>query len=510
MKLFRRLWTRFTFISLAILLQLCITLIALGILGRMFPLLYALFVLFSFIIIVWIGMKNDNPSYKLSWVMIIALLPLLGGIIYVLWGNKRLPRKIKKAAQHLNKVSMEYKVRDTSALEHLAEDDKDLAVAARYIDSVAGFPLWENTEAQYFASGEQMYISLMEELRKAESYVFMEYFIIEEGKMWDPIHELLRRKIRKGVEVYLIYDDMGCIKTLPAHYDKLLRDEGFHVHVVNPFKPRLNPAMNYRDHRKITVVDGRVAFCGGLNLADEYINEKERFGYWKDTAVAIEGDAVWNLAETYIQMWNFSSQTQDDFLDIADYRHTVGVARSDGYVQPFSDMPLDYENVGESFFLNVINHATDYVYITTPYLIIDHEMQTALCLAAKNGVDVHLITPGIPDKKSVYKVTRSYYLPLLEAGVKISEFTPGFIHAKNLVSDDKVALVGTINMDYRSFYFHFECGVAFFRSSMIQRVKEDFLRTKDVSKEITYVSAKKVPLTERVMRSLLKLFSPIL
>lgn len=510
MKAFRILFTRLTTISFAILLQIVIIFLAIALLGERFPVLFVFTTICSVIVVIWLGMKNDNPAYKLAWVTVILVMPVVGCTIYLLWGNKRLPRKTRIAAESFNSVSMEYRVRDTKAIRALAEEDKDLAVTARYLDEIAGFPLWEHTEAEYFPTGEKMFTRLMEELNKAQEYVFMEYFIVQEGHMWDPIHALLRKKIRSGVDVYFIYDDIGCINTLPKGYDHILEDEGFHVHIVNPFRPRLNPAMNYRDHRKITVIDGKVAFCGGMNLADEYINEKERFGHWKDTAVMIEGQGVWNLTETFIRMWNFCSEKKKDTLDERNYRHTIGVARSDGYVQPFSDTPLDFENVSESFFLNVINHATDYVYITTPYLVIDHEMQSALCLAAKNGVDVHLITPGIPDKKTVFKVTRSYYLPLLEAGVKISEYTPGFIHAKNLVADDNVALVGTINMDYRSFYFHFECGVAFYHNSVISAVKEDFLHTLASSRGITYAAAKKISLWERICRSVLRLFAPLM
>ena len=510
MKVVRLLFTRLVTVSLAILIQILIFIAALLLLGGKFPALYIVFIIFSFIIVIWIGMKNDNPAYKLAWVTLILLVPLVGGIIYLLWGNKRLPRKTRIAAEHFSNTSLEYHVRNKKPLADLKEKDKDLAVTARYLDEIAGFPLWNNTEAEYFPTGEKMFTRLMSELNKAEDYIFMEYFIVQEGHMWDPIHALLRKKIRQGVDVYFMYDDMGCINTLPRDYNHILEDEGFHVHIVNPFRPRLNPVMNYRDHRKITVIDGKVAFCGGLNLADEYINEKERFGHWKDTAVMIEGEGVWNLTETFIRMWNFNCVKSKDTLDERNYRHTIGTARSDGFVQPFSDTPLDFENVSENFFLNVINHATDYVYITTPYLIIDYEMQTALCLAAKNGVDVHLITPGIPDKKSVFKVTRSYYLPLLDAGVKIHEYTPGFIHAKNLVVDDKVALVGTINIDYRSFYFHFECGVAFYHSSVIGKIKEDFHHTLSTSNEITYAAAKKISLWERICRSILRLFAPLM
>ena len=509
-KVFRILFTRLVTVSLAILLQIIIFILVLIYLGGMFPAVYVVFVSFSFLIVIWIGMKNDNPIYKLSWVTLIMLFPLVGGLVYLCWGNKRLPRRIRAAAEIFRTNSLEYKVRDDKYIRELKESDKDLAVAARYLDEIGGFPLWSNTEAEYFPVGEKMFTRLMEELYKAKEYIFMEYFIVAEGHMWDPIHALLRQKIQAGVEVYFMYDDMGCINTLPKGYSKSLEKEGFHVHTVNPFRPSLNSTMNYRDHRKITVIDGVVAFCGGLNLADEYINELERFGHWKDTAVMIEGEAVWNLTETFIKMWNFNCRNHKDKLDTANYRHTIGTARADGYVQPFSDTPLDFENVSENLFLNIINHATDYIYITTPYLIIDYEMQTALCLAAKNGVDVRIITPGIPDKKTVFKVTRSYYLPLLEAGVKIYEYTPGFIHGKNIVIDDNVAVVGTINMDYRSFYFHFECAVVFYRNSVVYPVKEDFMRTLEVSKEITYAAAKNISLLEKIIRSVLRLFAPLM
>ncbi len=245
-------------------------------------------------------------------------------------------------------------------------------------------------------------------------------------------------------------------------------------------------------------------------MTDEYINEKERFGHWKDTAALLRGEGVWNLTETFLRLWNFEVDDEREREDISAYRHDVVTAAANGYVQPFSDSPLDRENVAENFFLNVINKASDYVYITTPYLVIANELQTALCLAAKNGVDVRLITPGIPDKKNVYYVTQSHYLPLLEAGVKIYEYTPGFLHAKMVLSDDQVGLIGTVNMDYRSFYFHYECGIAFYNAPILRDIKDDFIKTMDVSHEVTVAEAKATPISRRIWRTLLKVFSPIM
>lgn len=510
MNLLHLLFTRLFSISILIFLQIILFLGAVFVLSEVAPLIYILFIVFSMVIVIYVLMKDDNPAYKLSWCIIILMAPLFGGILYLILGNNRLPKKIRVRATAFNSTSLHQAYRNDHILSDLWHKDKRLGTIARYIDENGGFPVWENTSAEYFPSGENKFVRLLEELEKAEHYILLEYFIIAEGRMWETVHHVLCEKIEQGVEVYLIYDDVGCIRTLPHDYYKKLSQEGFHVKVFNPFRPRLNPFMNYRDHRKIVVIDGKTAFCGGINLADEYINEKPRFGYWKDTAVMIHGEAVWNLTETFFKMWNFCCQSQEEKVDISSYRRTIGSSYSDGYIQPFSDSPLDGENVSENFYLNVINRAKEYVYLSTPYLVIDYEMQTALCLAAKNGIDVRIITPGIPDKKTVFMVTRSNYAPLIEAGVRIYEYTPGFIHAKNMVSDDKIAQVGTINMDFRSFYFHFECGVAFYRSSVIESIREDMERTMAESQEITSQTVKEVPLFKRFARAFLKIFAPIM
>lgn len=501
---------RLTIIGLLILAQVAVLFVLTYWIAIFTPLVYFMCILFSFLVALYVMSNNDNPSYKILWTVVIMAVPLLGGICYLLLGNKRLPKKVRVAAAAFTNNSLANRVRDPNIICQLKEEDMDLARIAKYLDNSAGFPLWSNTEARYFSLGEHKFFAMLEELEKAKSYILLEYFIIHEGQMWNTIHDLLRQKAAEGVDVYICYDDMGCINTLPFHYDEELRAEGFHVQVFNPFRPHLSPVLNYRDHRKILVIDGQVAFCGGINLADEYINKIERFGHWKDTAVMIKGDAVWNFTDAFFRLWNFGVKSPSEKVDIASYRHSIGRAKADGYVQPFSDSPLDHENVSENLFLNIINKATEYVYITTPYLVIDHEMQTALCLAAKNGVDVRLITPGIPDKKAVYEVTRSFYPSLIEAGVKIYEYTPGFIHAKNVVSDDKVALVGTINLDYRSFYFHFECGVVFYHSSVISRIKKDIIDTISISREYTMSMAKKVSLPRRLFRAFLRLFAPML
>lgn len=474
------------------------------------PLVYVAFVVFSFIVAGYVMTKDDNPSYKTLWLVVILAVPLFGGICYFLFGNKRLPKKVRAAATVFTSTKSSNKVRDPKILQNLADEDMDLARIAKYLDDSGGFPLWSNSEAQYFPLGEHKYYAMLDELNKANNYILLEYFIIDQGDMWNSIHDILLEKLHAGVDVYIIYDDMGCISTLPANYANILREEGFKVLVFNPFKPHLSPIMNYRDHRKILVIDGKTAFTGGVNLADEYINRKKRFGHWKDSAVMVKGDAVWNFVDAFFKMWNFALPARAQKVDVSQYKDTIVRQEPDGYVQPFSDSPLDNENVSENLFLNIINKAKDYVYITTPYLVIDYEMQTALCLAAKNGVDVRIVTPGIPDKKAVFQVTRSFYLPLVEAGVKIYEYTPGFLHGKNLVSDDKVAMVGTVNLDYRSFYFHFECGSVFYNSSVLSDIKKDLDDTMSISQEITLAHAREVPLPQRLLRAMLRLVAPVM
>ncbi len=508
--MFKKLFNRLTTFAFLILLQVVFLISIILQLSSFGPFVYVSLEVLSILIVIWIMVKNINPIYKLAWCVLILLVPLTGGVFYLLWGNKRLPKRVKEKAAIFSARYLKDEVRDARILSQLAGENSQLGTIATYLDEVAGFPIWSNTQSEYFPVGETMYVRMLEELRKANDYIFMEYFIIDEGIMWRSILNILKEKAAAGVRVLLIYDDMGCIKTLPHDYDVTLREYGIKVTVFNPLRPRANATLNYRDHRKITIIDGKVAFCGGINLADEYINEIERFGHWKDTATLIRGEGVWNFTETFLRLWNFEVEDPAEKEDILAYRHDSIAVTPSGYVQPFSDSPLDSENVSENFFLNVINKATDYVYITTPYLVIANELQTALCLAAKNGVDVRVITPGVPDKKYVYNVTQSYYPALLAAGVRIYEYTPGFLHAKTVLSDDQIGLVGTVNMDYRSFYFHFECGVTFYNAPILQDIKDDLLKTMEVSKEVSLAEAKATPLLKRMYRNLLKVFSPLM
>ncbi|MEG1778081.1 MAG: cardiolipin synthase, partial [Angelakisella sp.] len=366
------------------------------------------------------------------------------------------------------------------------------------------------TETEYLSSGEMKFERMLEELRKAEHFIFLEYFIIQEGVMWNAILEVLCQKAKEGVDVRIIYDDMGCIMTLPYGYDKKLEEMGIKCARFNPFIPILSIRFNNRDHRKICIIDGDIGITGGINLADEYINAIDKHGHWKDTAILLRGAAVWNLTVMFLSMWDYLRDSHDDCrLYRPGLYHPLPQA-NDGYVQPFADSPLDGESVSETVYLNMINKAERYIYITTPYLIIDNEMVVALQTAAKNGVDVRIITPHIADKWYVHAVTRAYYESLVECGVRIYEYTPGFIHAKTYVCDDKYAVVGTINMDYRSLYLHFECGAWLCDSSGVFAVRDDFTKILEVSGEVTLQQCRDVSWVRRLGRGLLKSFAPLM
>ena len=390
--------------------------------------------------------------------------------------------------------------------------DPSASNQSRYISDVSRFPVHENTTAEYFQVGDDMFPVLVRELKQAKKYIFIEYFIINDGVMWQTILNILEKKAAEGVDVRLIYDGFGCLTTLPHKYYEELQKKGIKCQVFNPFRPILNIIQNNRDHRKLCIIDGWVGFTGGINLADEYINQKERFGHWKDTAVMLKGEAVWNMTVMFLHMWAVIGRSEEsiDYEAYFPHRYHEGEFESDGFVQPFCDTPLDEEVVGEDVYLNIINKAKKYVYICTPYLIIDNEMMTALCLAAKSGVDVRIMTPGIPDKKLVFILTQSYYRHLLEAGVKIYEYQPGFLHAKSFVSDDEIGVVGTINLDYRSLYLHFEDGVWIYRNRVIQDIKDDFIQTMEYCRQIEPEFCLNRNIGLRIMQNIFRAFAPLM
>ena len=505
-KLLKKVFSRTVVTDLLIVIQVAWLPAMLLRLGNSLPARQTVLRILSLVAILFVIKSDMNPSYKIGWILLIAVLPILGGLMYVIFGNKRPTKYMREMLRAQLEKSAEYLGTQESITGEL---DGGAAGLFKYLEGSAGYPTAKNTTVRYYRVGEEMYADLLPELEKAEKFIFLEYFIIRPGEMWDGVLEILKRKAAAGVDVRIIYDDMGCIDILPANYNATLEGWGIRTMAFNRFVPAVSLVMNNRDHRKITVIDGKVGFTGGINISDEYINVKERFGHWKDTGLMLKGPGVFNLTLMFLEMWNAFNKDGDGYAEfIPDSFEECGSA-DDGYVLSFSDSPLDNESVGESVYTDMLYQAKDYIYITTPYLAIDSELQTALCMAAKRGVDVRMITPGIPDKKLVYRLTRSYYPTLLRAGVKIYEYTPGFIHAKSFVCDDKLCVVGTINMDYRSLYLHFECGTLMYNNPEIKQVKKDDLDTMEKCRKVE-LSDMKTNFLGELFDSFLRSVAPLL
>ncbi len=450
--------------------------------------------------------RDGNPTYTIAWVFLIGLVPVFGALMYLFFGNKR-PSKVMRSHvdaqqnKHLSALAQQNGVTD-----HLP---KRVRATSDYIKTYGPYPAWSNTKVAYFPLGEQMYDQMLQDLEAAERFIFIEFFIISDGAMWQRFFEILKRKAREGVDVRVMYDDFGSISELPKKFVVQLETNGIRCLPFNPLVPFISLVMNHRDHRKILVIDGMVAYNGGINIADEYINQKTRFGHWKDTGLRLEGDAVWNFTVMFLNLWNAFRKTDSEYTKFRPDAALVAQIEPDGIVQPYSDSPLDDESVAENVYLELLAQATESVYIFSPYLIIDHEMIQALRTAAKRGVDVRIVTPGIPDKKLVFRLTRSYYPPLLDAGVKIYEYTPGFIHAKSFLCDGKVAVVGSINMDYRSLYLNFECGTLLIENSQLPAIAADYADVFEKSRFITQADCHD-GMFGQLMEDVLRVLSPLL
>lgn len=506
-KVLKLLLHRVVLVALFIVVQVAVLCYAILYL-RNFAYFYAACVVLSLLVVLYIINGKSNPSYKIAWIVPITLLPVFGGLFYLLFGGNKLSNRERRKMKRMEKQLSGYLNRNSSGelLKQLEQKDIDAYRQSNYIQNYAYCPAYRNSDALYLPSGELKFEHLKEELRKAERFIFMEYFIIEEGVMWNSVLEILKEKVKQGVDVRVMYDDMGCIMTLPYHYNRKLEEMGIRCCVFNPFIPVVSSRFNNRDHRKIVVIDGNTAFTGGINLADEYINARVKHGHWKDTAIMVKGEAVWSFTVMFLTMWNYLRETDEDYTK---FKPTVW-RPSDGYIQPFTDSPLDGEPTGETVYMNLINKAKRYIYINTPYLIIDNEMVTALVNAAKSGIDVRIVTPHVPDKWYVHTVTRAYYEVLLESGVKIYEYTPGFIHAKTFLVDDQYGVVGSINLDYRSLYLHFECAVWMYQTKCLAQMKEDYFKTLEVCQLIALEEVQNTPLLRRLARSLLRVFAPLM
>ena len=462
-------------------------------------------VVFTVAMVLYLFNCSMDYSAKLTWLFIIMILPIPGSIL--LWytqrnfGHGMVKTRTKEVIEETRDIiKQDPDVLYTKELIESGTDD-----LCRYLNRSNTFPIYQNTEVTYFPSGEAKFEALLEELKKAEKFIFLEYFIITEGYMWGSILNILANKAKEGVDVRVMYDGMCEISTLTADYPKRMEKLGIKCKPFSPIHPFLSSHYNYRDHRKILVIDGKVAFNGGVNLADEYINREERYGHWKDTAVMLKGEAVQSFTLMFLQMWNLVEQNVE-----WDESQVKAEAKTDGYVMPYCDCPLDGDKVGESVYIDILYRAKHYVHIMTPYLILDNEVETALKFAALRGVDVKLILPGIPDKKMAYSLAKSHYKSLVGAGVKIYEYTPGFVHAKVFVSDHEKAVVGTINLDYRSLYHHFECATYMYKTSCVKEIEADFQDTLSKCREVTPETIKNEKLFYKVMGAIMKLVAPLM
>jgi len=460
--------------------------------------------------IVYIINSGENPSYKIAWLAAIAILPVFGGLVYLFVRLKIGKRFYIKLEELSSQYSQKYLMQNKTVMEELAKSDIRTANLAKYLEK-NGFPIYKNTEATYFRLGEEQFEAMLGELERAERFIFMEYFIISDGYMFGKISEVLIRKARSGVDVRLMYDGIGTNMAMRMRRFKHLAANGVQCKIFNKFTPSLSIFQNNRDHRKIVVIDGHTAFTGGTNIADEYINRKVRFGHWKDTAIMLKGEAVRSFTVMFLQIWDMTDkQKTEDYSSILLPDIPTPPKMEQSYMIPYSDTPLKGETIGKMVYIDIVNNAENYVYITTPYLVLDNELLTALEFAAEKGVDVRILTPHIPDKKYMRLIALRYYPRLIQHGVKIYEYTPGFIHAKSFVSDDTVAVVGTINLDYRSLYLHYECACLMYRSPAVEEIRDDFLDAQSISTLITTEYCNTRPIHERAVGWLLNLIAPLL
>ena len=506
--LLRLLFSRFLIILLLMVLQIGLLVAMYLFLDQYLSHFAIAMLIFTAAMIIYLFNCPMDVDGKLTWMFIISVAPVGGAILLAFTQSNAGHRRTKRRVTELIQATRAAIPQPEGVLEELERDDQGTEDLVHYLNRSGCFPAFQNTETEYFSGGESMYKAILREIDKAEKFIFLEFFILEEGYMWGGVLEKLTEKAAKGVDVRVIYDGMCEINRLPMGYYKLLRSHGIQAKAFAPIRPMVSSHYNYRDHRKILVVDGRVAFTGGVNLADEYINRIELFGRWKDAGLLVQGPAASSFTLMFLQNWNIDEKEAEFPPELLTLPKDSPAA--EGTVIPYADSPLDRERVGERVYLDILNRANDYVHIMTPYLILDCEMENALCYAAERGVDVKLILPGIPDKKLAYALAKSHYRDLVAAGVEIYEYTPGFVHAKVAVSDDIKAVVGTINLDYRSLYHHFECAAYLYQTPSVADAEADFERTLRKCRRVTEETMKKEKLFYRVMGPLIKFLAPLM
>ena len=460
----------------------------------------------SFACVLKIVSSDDNPDYKIPWILVILFVPVAGFMLYFLFASRRLKNKYIKRLKELKSLTYIKEQKDT--LEELKTANEEAYSSVKLLTNIADSNIFTNTKLKYFPSGEEYFANLVSDLKKAQTFIYMEYFIIEQGLFWDSILDILKEKANDGVEVKLVYDDIGCMSTLPGNYYKSLKKYGIDVTPFSRLKGNADSEFNNRSHRKITIIDGLIGYTGGINIADEYINHIEKYGHWKDTGLRLEGEAVYELTKLFLIDYGINVK---EMPKINNDLYPLSNVEEKGYVIPFGDgpKPIYERRVGKTLIQNMLANAKEYLYITTPYLVIDNDLCTSIENASLRGVDVRIIVPNIPDKKIIFEMTKSFYKRLMDTGVKIYQYKPGFIHAKSYVADDKYAMVGTINLDYRSLVHHFENGVWIYNHKVIKDIKKDIDNTLDksilIEKEML-----KPNLFSRFIRAIVRIFAPML
>lgn len=465
------------------------------------------YTLFSLIVLLYLLNKEDIPEFKLAWVIPICVFPVFGVLFFLFVDRNFGTRSARKKLKKINAETACYVKRQKDTLTELKQEDPQMANLAYYTDTAGDYPVFKNCSAKYFPFGEKKWEDMLEELKKAEKFIFMEYFIVEPGIMWNSVLDILKEKVSEGVEIYLMFDGTCSLFLLPYTYPDRMRKLGIHSKYFSRIVPVLSTHQNNRDHRKILVIDGKTAYTGGVNLADEYINKKVKYGRWKDTAVKIKGPAVDSFSRMFMRMWNMDGK---DCLDFASHLGLYETYEVPGYVLPYADGPDRRENLAERVYMDMMNTARDTLFIMTPYFIVDYALLNTLKFTAQRGVKVTVLLPHIPDKKFAFAIARTYYKTLMKAGIRIYEYTPGFVHAKMFLADGEKAIVGTINLDYRSLYHHYECASLFYRHPVIRDIEKDFQETLAQAQPVTYEYYKSINPLWRLTGYVLNLFAPLL
>lgn len=501
-------FSRLGLVLLLLVLQVAVVLGIIQWFGEFLPHFFGAMTIFSTLVLLYLLNSNIDPTAKITWLIFITQIPVFGALFFGYTQTEVGHRALKKRLNELVEETKESVPQSEEAIKSLSRNSKETLALANYLKRTGCFPVYQNTKVTYFSTGEDKFQELLVQLKKAEKFIFLEYFIIDEGIMWGKILEILVKKAKQGVEIRLLYDGTCEFTTLPHDYPQWLQYLGIQCRMFAPVTPFLSTHYNYRDHRKILVIDGHTAFTGGVNLADEYINEIERYGHWKDAAIMLKGEAVRSFTLMFLQMWSITEKFPE-FNKYLESEIPVETT-SKGYVIPYGTCPLNEDKVGEMVYMDILNRSQEYVHIMSPYLILDGELETALKFAAERGVEVKIILPGIPDKKIPYALAKTHYTKLLKAGVQIYEYSPGFIHSKVFISDDCKGVVGTINLDYRSLYHHFECAAYLYQTPCISEMEKDFQETLKECHQVTWDTIKHEKWHTKMTGAVLKIIAPLL